>query len=84
MSVGDDLHPMSTQPGWSHCVWCEGCQQHHGPLFCCDTYAPARKAVVRAMAEQWRQKSQDPQWQAEQIRNGVPMEIVAINEVLSA
>ena len=73
----------SDRPGWSHCVWCEGCQQHHGPIYICDTYTEDYKAMLRVEHAQWQRLSADPVWQEEQRQRGIPDEVIAINQALA-
>ena len=65
--------------GRSHVLrrrWCAGCDQFHGVLYICSEYPDSVKAQLAIDGSAWSLRLRDPAWQARQLENGVPQEVL--------
>ena len=68
---------------YSHCRWCNTCNQYHGILYKCEHYSDELKQQLQKQTDQLKDNLMDPSWCKEQIDNGATKEALMFFRVFS-
>lgn len=68
---------------WSHCRWCDTHSQYHAVLYNCEEYPLGVRQVIESESKSFKKNLQNSKWVEQQIKNGVPSEVISIMKTFS-